>query len=147
MKHRILASLTAFSLFSLVGPFLRMIFPPTGSGGRFSLIIDDVVLYLWPTSVLGIGQPANWQNHVALIAANFLFFGTFGLLIGLCVSRTRVALLLYIGTCATVVLVEAWVFRSSLSLFSWCALVIVFIFYAVPFWAVKEVVKSDLTTA
>jgi len=142
MKRRILVSLIAFSVFSLIGPLIRLIFPPVPLAGRFDSIVNDVVLYIWPTTVLGIGQGIGWQTHVALVAYNLLFFAVVGLLIGLVVSRAWVAVMLYFVTCVLLILIEGWAFRSSFGFLSWCALVIAFLLYAIPFGTVRHVLKS-----
>jgi len=145
MKRRILVSLIAFFLFSLVGPLVRLIFPATINTGDFHLIVDDVVLYIWPTAVLGVGPDITRQTTIELVGANMLFFVVFGFLIGLVAWREWVAVALHVLTCATIVFVEAWGFKSSLGFFTWCSLAIVFLLYAIPFWAVRRVAKSGLT--
>jgi len=145
MKRRILVSLIAFSLFSLVGPLVRLIFPPTINTGHFDLIVDDVVLYIWPTALLGVGSGISRQTTIDLVVANVLFFVIFGFLIGLFAWRSWVAVVLYVLTCATIIFVEAWRFESSLGFFTWCALAIISPLYAIPFWAVRRVAKSGLT--
>lgn len=145
MKRRSLVSIIAFSLFSLVGPLMRLIFPPVLIAGRFNSIVNDVVLYIWPTIVLGAGQGITWQTQAALVASNLFFFAVLGVLIGLLVFRAWVAVLLYVATCATIILVEALEFRSSFGFDSWCVFLITFLLYAVPFEAVRRAIKSSLT--
>jgi hypothetical protein len=147
MKRRVMVSLIVFSLFSLIGPLLRVIFPPTANTGRFALIVDNVVLYVWPAIVLGVGQGISWQTRVELVAGNVLFFAMFGLLIGIFVSRAWAAVTLYLLTCVTLVLVEALAFKSSLGVLSWCALAVAFLLYAAPFWAVRQVVMARIATS
>lgn len=148
MKRRILASVIAFFLFSLVGPLVRLIFPPSVNAGHFHLFIDDVVLYVWPTAVLGVGSAGiSRQTTIDLVEANVLFFVIFGLVVGLFAWRDRIAVALYVLTCATIILVEAWGFKSSLGFFTWCSLVIVFLLYAVPFWAVRRASRTGLTVS
>ena len=147
MKRRILVSLIAFSLFSLIGPLARLIFPPTINTGHFGLVVDDVVLYISPTAVLGVGPGISRQTTIQLVEANVLFFVIFGFLIGLFAWRDWVAVALYVLTCATIVFVEAWGFKSSLGFFTWCSLAIVFLLYAIPFWAVRRMAKSGLTAS
>lgn len=144
MKRRILVSLMAFFLFSLVGPLARLIFPPTIHTGHFDLVVDDVVLYIWPAAILGAGSGVTRQTTIELVEANVLFFVIVGFLIGVVTWRGRVALVLYVLTCATIILIEAWGFKSSLGFFTWCSLVIVFLLYAIPFWVVMRVAESGL---
>lgn len=132
----------AFSLFALVGPLVRTIFPPVLIANYFDSIVNDVVLYIWPTTVLGVGQGIGIQTHVALVVSNVLFFAVVGGLIGLLAIRAWIALMLYVVTCCTIILVEAVGFRSSLGLDSWCALLITFLLYAVPFGAVTYLLWS-----
>jgi len=56
MRRRIIASLISFSLFSLVGPVIRLVLPTEASAGRRASIVNDVVLYVWPTVVFAIGE-------------------------------------------------------------------------------------------
>lgn len=143
MLRRILGSLVAFFFFSLVGPLIRLIFPPTANTGHFGLIVDNIVLYIWPTTLLGAGRGISWHTTVDLVVANVLFFVVFGLVIGLVAWRGWVAVALYVLTCATVFSVEAWGFKANLGLLTWCALSIIFLLYAIPFWAVRFVAKTD----
>jgi hypothetical protein len=147
MKRRILVSLIAFFLFSLLGPLARLVFPPTINADHFSLVVDDVVLYIWPTAVLGVGPGISRQTTIELVVANVLFFVIVGFLIGLFAWRDWVAVGLYVLTCATIIFVEAWGFKSGLGFYSWCSLAIVFLLYAIPFWAVRRVAKSGLTVS
>jgi hypothetical protein len=146
MKRRIQVSLIAFSLFSLVGPLIRVIFPTAASAGRLDSIVSDVVLYTWPTIVFaaGPGEGNSWRSSLELIASNALFFVLFGLLVGLLASRVWAAITLYVVTCAALFSVEAFVFKSSLGLLSWCVLAIVFLLYAIPFWAVRHMAKPGV---
>ena len=147
MKRRILTAIIAFFLFSLVGPLVRLIFPPTVNTSHLHLFVDDVVLYIWPTAVLGVGPGISRQATIELVEANVLFFVIFGFVIGLVAWRDRITVALYVLTCATIVLVEAWGFKSSLGFFTWCSLAIVFLLYAVPFWAVRRVSRSGPTVS
>jgi hypothetical protein len=147
VTRRILVSLIAFFLFSLVGPLTRLMFPPTANNGRFDLIVDKVVLYIWPTALLGQGPGISPQTTVNLVAANVLSFVVFGFLIGLIAWRRWVPIVLYALTCTTVLFVEAWEFKSNLSFLTWCALAVIFLLYAIPFWAVRHVVESDRTAS
>jgi hypothetical protein len=81
------------------------------------------------------------------VIANVLFFVVFGLLIGLFAWRGRIAVALYVLTCAAVFFIEAWGFKSSLGFLTWCALGIIFLLYAIPFWAVRHVLKSGLAAS
>jgi hypothetical protein len=145
MKRRILVSLIVFLLFSLLGPLMRLVFPRTISAGHFGSVIDDVIFYIWPTTVLGVGPGIGRQATIELVEANMLFFLIFGFLVGLSSWRAWVAAVLYVLTCATIIFVEAWGFRSSLGFFTWCSLVTVFLLYAIPFWAVGRAAKYGLT--
>ena len=147
MKRRVLVSLIAFSLFSLVGPLVRLIFPPTINTSHFSLVVDDVVLYIWPMALLGVGEGISRQIIIYLVVGNLLFFVIFGFLIGLFAWRDWVPVVLYVLTCATIIFVEAWGFKSSLGFFTWCSLALVFLLYAIPFWAVRRMAKSGLTVS
>lgn len=147
MKRRVLVSFIAFFLFSFVGPLVRLIFPPTINSSHFNLIVDDIVLYIWPTALLGVGQGITRQTTIELMEANVLFFVIFGFLIGLFAWRAWGTVVLYVLTCATIIFVEAWGFKSSLGFFTWCSLVIVFLLYAIPFWAVRRAAKSGLTVS
>ena len=147
MKRRVLVSLIAFLLFSLVGPLVRLIFPPTINTGHFHLIVDDVVLYIWPTGVLGTGPDISRQTTIELVWANVLFFAMVGLLVGLCAWRAWVAVVLYVLMCAAIIFVEAWGFKSGLGFFTWCSLIIVFLLYAIPFAVVRRALRSGLTAS
>ena len=147
MKQRILVSLIAFSLFSLLGPLARLVFPPTTNADHFSLVVDDVVLYIWPAAVLGVGAGISRQTTIELVVANVLFFVIVGFLIGLFAWRNWVTVALYVLTCATVIFFEAWGFKSSLGFYTWCSLAIVFLLYAIPFWAVRHVARAGLTVS
>ncbi len=147
MIRRTLVSLIAFFLFSLVGPLTRLMFPPTANNGRFDLIVDRVVLYVWPTALLGEGPGIIRQATVNLVAANVLFFVVLGFLIGLIAWRRWVPMVLYALTCTTVLFVEAWEFKSNLSFLTWCALAIIFVLYAIPFWAVRHVAEPGRTAS
>jgi hypothetical protein len=147
MMRRILVSLVAFFFFSLLGPLMRLIFPPTANTRRFDLIVDHIVLYIWPTTLLGAGRGIGWQTTVDLVVANVLLFVVFGLLIGLVAWRGWVAVALYVLTCATVFSIEVWGFRSNLGLLTWCALLIIFLLYAIPFWVLRFVARTDRAVA
>jgi len=147
MKRRVFVSLIAFFLFSLVGPLIRLVFPPTSNSGRFATIVDSVVLYIWPTTLLGVGREIAWQTTVDLVVANILFFVLFGLLIGFLARRAWVAAVLYALTCAAVFSIEAWGFKASLGFRTWSALAIIFLLYAIPFWAVRHVPRSSPATS
>jgi hypothetical protein len=142
MKRRVFVSLIAFFLFSLVGPLIRLVFPPTANSERFARIVDSVVLYIWPTTLLGVGREITWQTTVDLVVANILFFVLFGLLIGLLARRAWVAAVLYVLTCAAVFSIEAWGFKANIGFRTWSALAIIFLLYAIPFWAVRHVAGS-----
>ena len=143
MTRRILVSLMAFFLFSLLGPFMRLIFSPTTEAGHFATIVGDVVLYIWPTTLLGAGRGIGWRTTLDLTVTNIEFFLIIGLVVGLIAWRRWVVVALYIFTCAAIFFVEAWEFKSSLGLLTWCALAIVFGLYAIPFWTVRYFVTSE----
>lgn len=146
MKSRVLVSLIAFFLFSLVGPLIRLVFPPTAKSGRFATIVDSVVLYIWPTTLLGVGSGVSWQTTVDLVIANVLLFVVFGLLIGLLARRAWVAAVLYVLTCAAVFSIETLEFKASLGIRTWSAFAIIFLLYAIPFWVVRHVPRSSHAT-
>jgi len=147
MKRRVLVSIVAFSLFSLVGPLARLIFPPAINPGHFGLVVDDIILYIWPTAVLGAGSGISRQTTIELVGANVLFFVICGFLIGLFARRGWVVVMFYALTCAVIVFIEVWGFKSSLGFFTWCALAIIFLLYGIPFWAIRHAGKSGLTAA
>lgn len=147
MMRRILVSLVAFFCFSLVGPLVRLIFPPTADTRHFDLIVDNIVLYIWPATLLGAGRAIGWHTTIDLVVANVLFFVVFGLVIGLVAWRGWVAVALYVLTCTTVFSIEAWGFKANLGLLTWCALLLIFLLYAIPFGAVRLVSKTDPAAA
>ena len=137
IKPRIRGSVIAFCLFAFVGPLLRLVLPPSANPGRFDRIVNDVVLYLWPTIVLSIGQESGWRTTSVLVVENVLLFAVLGLLIGICAVRKWAVMASYFLVCGAILLVEGWGFKSGLGALSLCVLAATFLLYAVPFGAVR----------
>src|SRR6516162_6269430 len=93
LRRRVLVSLITFSLFSLLGPLIRVTFHSVPSAGRFDFVVEDAVLYVWPAFILGISPLISWST---LVLCNVVFFAAVGLLVGLLVSRPWIAGVLYL---------------------------------------------------
>ena len=143
MRHPLTVSVIAFSLFSLAGPLLRLVFPPALAPGRFSSVVNDVILYIWPAAVLGVGQGPSWQTTAALTVFNLLFFAVMGFLVGILAWRAWVSVVLYIMVCTALICIEVWAFNSEFGFLSWCALFVVFLLYAIPFAIVRREIKPN----
>lgn len=137
IKRRLRDSVIAFCLFAFAGPLLRFFLPPSANPGRFDRMVNDVVLYLWPTIVLSIGQESGWRTTSVLIVENVLLFAVLGFLIGICAVRKWTVTASYFLVCGVIFLVEGWGFKSGLGALSLCVLATTFLLYAVPFGAVR----------
>jgi len=143
-KRRLRDSVIVFCLFALVGPLLRLVLQPSANPGRFDRVVNDVVLYLWPTIVLSIGQETGWRTTSILILENVLLFAVLGFLIGICAARKWAVTTLYFLVCGVIFVVEGWGFKSGLGVLSLCVLAITFLLYSAPFGALRWLLKSDL---
>jgi len=144
MKRRILISVATFTFFSLVGPLIRLVFPPAPiPGGHFNSMVNDLVFYAWPTTPLGAGFGVSWQS---LVADNICFFAVLGVCVGLFATWPWAVLVIYVATCALLVLEQIWGFRAGFDFFSSCALGLAFLLYGIPFGAVARLFRSSRTT-
>jgi hypothetical protein len=144
MTRRILLSIVAFSLFAFAGPIIRAVFPPAlPPGNSRQQILTDLVMLLWPTSFLGVGRPVNGQTQLSLMVYNVIFFAVLGLLLASIARRPWVVLIAYLATCFLLAAMEAWGSGYALAYFSWSALGVALLLYALPFLAVGRMVWTN----
>jgi len=76
------------------------------------------------------------------IIGNIVLFAFLGLLAAVGARRSRNTVLIYVCLCIVITFVEAWGSGFSLAYFSWAILVIVCLFYWLPFWFVLWTARS-----
>jgi hypothetical protein len=131
-RRHVLISVSAFSLFALLGPVILHFY-----WGRLQIVMDNVLILVWPARFLATGGTANnFHDQVMSIGVNIVLFALWGLLTGTVATGTRIVIALYLVLCALIGLVEAWASGFSLVYFSWSALAITFLLYWIPFCAV-----------
>jgi len=132
-RSHTLRSVTIFSLFSLLGPLVQRVSLPV----FLSVHREDLVLMFWPAIVLSAGGRANDPHDFWMsLVVNVVLFALLGLVIGALGRHVGVVVTIYICLCALLTLVEAWGSGFSLAYFSWFVLVVIYLLYWLPFWAV-----------
>jgi hypothetical protein len=132
-RSHTLRSVIVFSLFSLLGPLIQRVSLPA----FLSMHREELVLMFWPAIVLSAGGRANDPHDLWMsVTVNLVVFVLLGLVIGVLGTHPRAVGAIYICLCALLTLVEAWGSGFSLAYFSWSVLVLAYLVYWLPFWAV-----------
>src|ERR1700739_3059963 len=118
MIRRILISIAAFSLFGCAGPVIRTVFRPALQTGDSRQRMTNLVMLVWPTSLLGAGPPGDAPTELTLAIENVVLFAVFGLLLALIARRLWVILTAYLAMCLLLVSIERWGSGYALAYFS-----------------------------
>ena len=100
---------------------------------------------IWPTRMLGIGlTEASLFSWLLLFALNAMLFGAFGFLIGCAAVRWKRGLVgIYCLFTTLLILWCFWLLGFSLLQYSLATIVLIVIFYAVPFAAMFTSMRTQ----
>jgi hypothetical protein len=134
-------SILIFVASALAGPLVRFVaWPPSKleQGSSVRDFVYDLVLLLWPTQPLAaIEVSVGALVAVAVsVAANILLFAVAGMVAGVSARQPPRLLIVYLVVCGMVLMVALWGAGFSFEYVNIPALLVAFILYALPFWAV-----------